>query len=151
MSRLLPAMAVTLVLCAFGPQPAGSAPHVPQARPAACRFTPPPGIEAGVRAWLGGCPAGAAEGPGVLRTLPADRPPVLYFGSMSAGRPGPGVVERGGDCYPLAGGDREANVRAFRAAAGGARAAARRLRAQGNLASARYYDAEAERLDRTLD
>ncbi len=121
------------------------------AAPPACRFTPPPGTEAGARTWLGGCRAGTADGPGVLRTLPAGRPPVLYFGAMSAGRPGPGVVERGGDFYPTAGGDREANVQAFRAAVAGARTAARRFRAQGNAPSARYYDAEAQRLERTLD
>ncbi len=138
--------AVLLTLCAGAPGPSPA-----EAAPPPCRFVPPPGTKAGTQTWIGGCRAGAAEGPGVLRTLPPGRPPVLYFGVMSAGRPGAGVVERGGDFYPQAGADREANVQAFRAAASGARAAARRFRTQRNMASARYYDAEAERLDRTLD
>ena len=134
-----------------GTEQAVAAPHSAAPKIAACRFTPPPGLEPGTQSWLGACVRGLAQGPGVLRVSRSSRPLVLYFGSMAQGRPGAGVIERGGDFYPLAGADREVNVRAFRNAAEGARAVARRFEAQGNFASARFYRAEAKRLDNTLD
>ena len=142
------------VLALFGPAIkeqalAAPAPAIPKA--AACRFTPPPGMEAGAQSWLGACVRGLAQGPGVLRVSRSGRPPVLYFGSMVQGRPEIGVIERAGDFYPLAGADREANVRAFRAAAEGARTVALRFEEQGNLASARFYRAQIKRLENTLD
>ena len=130
---------------------AQGAPHDRAQNQTSCRFAPPPGMEPGARAWLGACRNGFADGPGVLRTIQPAGPPVLYFGDMAAGRPTTGVVERGGDFYPLAGSDREANIQAFRAAAEGARASARRFKAQGNLPSAKYYDAQAVRLNNALD
>ena len=122
-----------------------------QSKAGACKFTPPAGMEAGTQTWLGDCVGGVAQGPGVLRTSRSGRPPVLYFGSMIGGRPATGIVERNGDFYPMAGSDREANIRAFRAAGEGTKAAARRFETQGNSPSAKYYNFEAKRLDNTLD
>lgn len=76
---------------------------------------------------------------------------MLWFGIMTGGRAGLGVVAREGLYYPDAGDDRAANVRAFAAAARGARETARLFRTKGNAASARFYEDQAVRLERTLD
>lgn len=125
---------------------------VPAASAPACRFSSPVPNEHGGQSWLGSCRAGAADGPGVVRIAsPGGKAPVLWFGRMTAGLPGKGVVERGGDYYPEAGDDRNANVQAFNAAAAGARAVSRLFAGMGNKRSARFYADEATRLARTLD
>ncbi len=130
----------------------------------ACRATPPALMPAGAWTWIGPCPNGVAQGRGVLRVVRPRTAPSLFFGEMRHGRPLIGVmVIDGRGWYPAwrfdarlaarfdPSGDRRRSIATFDIAAAGAREASRRYRAQGNAASARFYENKAHELEYALD
>lgn len=130
---------------------------------AACVARPPADLGAGPVTWLGACPGGRADGPGVLRAARAGGV-LLFYGRMAAGKPETGVMTTAaGDYIPAwrfdaAGkpiddpsGSRQSSVATFDAAAAGARAAGSRFAAAGNTGSARFYARAAKELETQLD
>lgn len=121
----------------------------------ACRFVAPRSLEGGPVFWTGACPAGLAEGHGMLRRRDGARPGVAFYGAMQGGVPRIGVVDLDGGYRVGAFRDGEIGegeldwpqrLAAFDAAVQAARAVSAAYRAQGNAASARHYEGVARQL-----
>lgn len=149
----------TLSACAVALLVACASPAAP-----ACRAVPPAAMAAGTATWIGACDKGAASGVGTLRVTRGSGAPALFFGKMVAGRPFSGVMTASnGDWRPAwrfdaalkardnPDGSRQSSIDTFRMAESGAREASRRFRAQGNTASANFYERQARRLAEALD
>ncbi|ONG53582.1 hypothetical protein BKE38_11645 [Pseudoroseomonas deserti] len=120
-----------------------------------CRFVAPRSLAGGPVFWTGACPAGQAEGPGMLRRRDGARPGDAFYGEMRGGVPRIGVVDTGGGYRvgafrdgEIGEGDLDWQQRldAFDAAVRAAKAVSAAYRAQGNLASARHYEGVARQL-----
>lgn len=128
------------------------------ATPAGCRWSIPADIGQRPARWLGPFRAGAADGLGILRA--GTREPYDFFlGRMVRGRPHDGLmIGHGTEWLTASGFDRNgAIVRSsdkedsgfqaiFDRAAAAADTVARRMDADGNRASARYYRNLAEKV-----
>ncbi len=124
-----------------------------------CRFTVPDELAPGSAVWLGECPGQLADGLGVLRISIAGHKPQLFAGLMQSGQPVRGLVDRGdqatsdyGPAWRFEGAHAiypetpQQTADGFKVAADAAKAAGRRLAAQGNVASAKFYTGWAKAL-----
>ncbi len=132
------------------------------ATPSACRWSIPADIGQRPTRWLGSCRAGAADGLGILRA--GTREPYDFFlGRMVRGRPHDELmIGHGTEWLAASGFDRNGAIarssdddgREFQAifdrAAAAADAVARRMDADGNRASARYYNSLADKVRRSI-
>ncbi len=126
-----------------------------------CRMIVPADFGTGAMRWIGACPHGSADGPGVLRVKRDKYHITLFAGTMHEGHPvagyldtgseataGPSLRFNGANGLPTA--SREEAGRACAIAASGARVASDRLRSAGNLPSAGFYDDWAHALQSCL-
>jgi hypothetical protein len=126
-----------------------------------CRWvTPQPWPEGVSNRWSGSCQSSQAHGRGVLRAFRGGKVVQTFYGRYEQGRPVLGAVELDGgyrvgrfaeDGQTVAEGDRNTSIQAFEEAAAAAKAMAASLRASGNQASARFYEAKARQLAEQLD
>jgi hypothetical protein len=132
------------------------------ATPGGCRWSIPTDIGQRPTRWLGSCRAGAADGLGILRA--GSREPYDFFlGRMVRGRPRDGLMIGHGTEWLVASrfDPSGAIVRSsdedgsglqaiFDRAAAAAAAMARRMDADGNHASARYYRSLADKVRKSI-
>ncbi len=132
------------------------------ATPGGCRWSIPADIGQRPTRWLGSCRAGAADGLGILRA--GTREPYDFFlGRMVRGRPHDGLMIGHGTEWLAASGfdsngaivqssdkDGSGFEAIFDRAAAAADAVARRMDADGNRASARYYRSLAEKVRKSI-
>jgi len=157
--RLAVALAVLLAACGTVPVPADAASPTSELANSTCKVTAPNGWSGYALQWEGSCENGTAVGSGVLRGYAKDKPTLIFYGEMHGGSPSLGVVEQP-DGY-LAGQFKEGRVvptddpnvtlKAFTTAENAARLVARRFQTKGNVASARFYAAQAKRLGAQMD
>lgn len=127
-------------------------------RGSGCRLAAPNEMPPGATHWIGACVAGLADGPGVVRVVPAQgRRPVNFYGLLKAGHPVRGWIDdpsggwRVGDfrdgVLVQNRDDADAPFKQAQAAVQGAELAARVYAAKGNAASAAYYRRRAATMD----
>lgn len=135
-----------------------SLPAVAASATAACRFQAPADLDAAPARWLGGCRDGVADGLGVVRAGTAE-PYAFFAGRMQGGQPAQGVLLlHAGGLMVAVGFDPalravssdglrpEEDDLVFAQARAAALDTAARLRREGNLGSADYYAALAQRI-----
>ncbi len=146
-----------IVICAMLLLAAGTGTAAAQPKPS-CRVEAPADLDASPARWLGACPNGAAEGPGILRS--GDHEPYAFFaGRMQAGRPVDGLLMLSAGGWMVAvrfdaslhvvssdGLDPKVDDRVFAQARAAALATAETFRRAGNTASADYYTRLAQRI-----
>jgi hypothetical protein len=132
------------------------------ARVPSCRWAVPADVRQRPVAWLGACPAGLADGTGILRA--GTREPYDFFlGRMARGRPVDGLIIGHGTEWLVAHGfDGRGGIRRtpdstagqfealFSRGAAAADTLAKRMEAGGNRPSARYYRALAAKVRNAL-
>jgi len=123
----------------------------------ACSISPPEGwVQSAVR-WDGPCPAGVADGLGVLKEFSGKDVKRIFYGLVKNGEVRFGVIDKGGSY--LAGSFEHGRVvesddlqiaqtliSAFNKAGDAAEEAARRFEKAGNKSSAQFYKAKAKAL-----
>lgn len=129
------------------------------AGPARCRFALPDGWTWKDVRWTGACQARLAHGLGTLRALQGGQVQRTFYGRLEAGQPVLGAIELPGGFQagrfeagkPVADGERNTLVMAFDEAAAAARQVADGYQKAGNAASARFYQAKADKLAQQID
>lgn len=127
--------------------------------PHGCTVTAPRGwVQSSVR-WDGPCPAGVADGLGVLKELGGGSVRRIFFGMVRGGEIRSGVIDQENGYIAgnfaqgslLQSDDRQTVVSAFDQAAQAANQAAARFEKAGNRASAQFYRAKAKTLREQMD
>jgi hypothetical protein len=145
---LIKAGAILAGLLCAAPSSAGTAP---------CRVQPVADFGNAPAQWLGACPAGRADGLGVIRSGRAE-PYKFFSGEVRAGRPVRGLLitedgwfaaasfDADGRRRDITSGDPNAYHALYVLAARSASASAQRFAAAGNRASATYYQRLAKKI-----
>lgn len=126
---------------------------------AACTVSAPVGWTQSAVRWDGPCPAGSADGLGVLKELGEGGVRRMFFGLVKNGEVKSGVIDEGhgyvaGDFAhgAVLGADgRQTAIHAFMEAAEAAEQAAQRFEKVGNPPSAQFYRARAKALREQMD